>query len=61
MVHTTGESHLEIEFTDPDGPPHRLDAGGYFEPGYRGTIDISIKDGVIEKNEQQIRLRWSLP
>ena len=60
-VHTTGESHLEIEFTDPDGQPHRLDAGGYFEPGYRGTIDISIKDGVIEKNEQQIRLRWSLP
>lgn len=60
-VHTTGESHLEIQFTDTGGQPHRLDAGGYFEPGYRGTIDISIKDDVIEKNEQQIRLRWSLP
>ena len=61
IVHATGESHLEIEFTDPDGQPYRLDAGGYFEPGYRGTIDISIKDGVIEKNEQRIRLPWSLP
>ena len=61
MVHTTGESHLEIEFTDPDGQAQRLDAGGYFEPGYLGTINISIKDGVIEKNEQQIRLRWWLP
>ena len=60
-VHPTGESHLEIEFTDADGQAKRLDAGGYIEPGYRGTIDISIKDGVIQKNEQQIRLRWSLP
>ena len=60
-VHPTGESHLEIEFTDADEQAKRLDAGGYFEPGYRGTIDISIKDGVIQKNEQQIRLRWSLP
>jgi len=60
-VHTTGESHLEIQFTDTRGQTKRLDAGGYFESGYRGTIDISIKDGVIETNEQQIRLRWSLP
>ena len=60
-VHATGESHLEIEFTDPDGQPQRLDAGGYFEASYRGKINISIKDGVIEKNEQQIRLPWSLP
>ena len=56
-VHPTGESHLEIEFTDPDGRPQRLDAGGYFEAGYRGKITVSIKDGMIERNEQQIRLR----
>jgi len=61
VLHATGESHLEIEFTAPDGQPYRLDAGGYFEPGYRGTMDISINDGVIEKNEQRIRLPWSLP
>ena len=56
-MHPTGESHLEIEFIDVDGQTGRLDAGGYFEPGYRGTMDISITDGVIEKNEQKIRLR----
>jgi hypothetical protein len=44
-----------------DGKTNRLDAGGYFESGYKGTIDISIKDGRIQKNEQNIRLRWSLP
>jgi len=53
----TGESHLEIQFTDGDGQDKRLDAGGYFEPGYRGTINVSIKDGVIQENEQNIRLR----
>ena len=58
MVHPTGESHLEIQFTDADGQAKRLDAGGYFESGYRGTINTSIKVGMIEKNEQQIRLPW---
>jgi len=60
MVHPTSESHLEIQFTDGDGQDKRLDAGGYFEPGYRGTINVSIKDGVIEENEQEISLRWAL-
>ena len=60
-VHPTGESNLEIRFTDPDGQARQLDAGGYFEPGYRGTIRVSIKEGEIVKNEQEIRLRWSLP
>lgn len=55
-VNPTGESHLEIEFTDADGQVQRLDAGGYFESGYRGTIRVSIKDGVIDKNEQDIKL-----
>jgi len=32
-VHPTGESHLEIEFTAPDGQTQRIDAGGYFESG----------------------------
>jgi hypothetical protein len=57
----TGESHLEIQFTDRDGQTNRLDAGGYFKPGYRGTISIAIKDGVIQTNEHEIRLSWSLP
>jgi hypothetical protein len=55
-VNPTGESGLEIEFTDSEGKVQRLNAGGYFESGYRGTIRVSIKDGTIEKNEQDIKL-----
>jgi hypothetical protein len=55
-VYPTSESHLEIEFTNADGKQRRLNAGGYFEPGYRGTIRITIKDDVIDENERQIEL-----
>lgn len=55
-VRTTGESGLEIEFTDGKGQPQRLNLGGYFEPGYRGTIRVAIKDGVIASNEQRINI-----
>lgn len=54
VVKPTSESHLEIQFVDAEGQAHRLDAGGYFEPGYHGEIRVSIKDGEIEKNEQDI-------
>jgi hypothetical protein len=54
------ESHLKIEFIDADGQTNRLDASVYFKRGYRGTIDISVKDGVIQKNEQNIGPWWSL-
>ena len=52
-VEPKGESHLEIEFTDSDGKMQRLAVEGYFETNYRGTIRVSIKDGVIDQNEQQ--------
>ena len=55
-VRPTSESGLEIEFTDSDGKVQRLNAGGYFESDYRGTIRVSIKDGAIETNEQDIKL-----
>ncbi len=55
-VSPTSESHLEIEFMDTAGGLHRLDAGGYFEAGYRGIIRISIQDGEIVSNEQDIQL-----
>lgn len=56
IVRPSSESHLEIEFTDGNGNRKRLNAGGYFERGYRGTIRVSVKDGVIDKNEQEISL-----
>ncbi|MCC9609583.1 hypothetical protein LOC68_04490 [Blastopirellula sp. JC732] len=49
-VNSTGESGLEIEYVDPNGDLQRLNAGGYFEPGYRGTIRVKIEDGVIVEN-----------
>jgi hypothetical protein len=55
-VRPTGESHLEIEFIDTDGTTQRLNAGGYFESGYRGTIRVEMKDGVIDKHEEDIKL-----
>jgi hypothetical protein len=53
-VNSAGESTLRIEFTDSDGKKQQLDAGVYLEPGYRGTIRVSIRDGVIDHNDQQI-------
>ncbi len=54
-VKCTGDSHLEIEFIDDVGETKRLDAGGFFQPGCRGTIRVSIRDGMIQENEQHIQ------
>lgn len=54
-VKCTGDSHLEIEFVDDARDAKRLDAGGFFQPGYRGTIRVSIRDGMIQENEQDIQ------
>jgi hypothetical protein len=53
-VKCTGDSHLEIEFELDQEQSTRLDAGGFFQPGDRGTIRVSIKDGEIVDNEQNI-------
>jgi hypothetical protein len=55
-VDPTSESHLEVEFTDIDGQVQRVNGGGYFESGYRGTIRVEIKDGQIDKFEEDIKL-----
>jgi hypothetical protein len=56
-VNPKSESHLEIEFNDAEGKRQRLSVDCYFEPGYRGEIEVSIKDGRIEKNREEISLR----
>jgi hypothetical protein len=53
-VKCTGDSHLEIEFVDDHEQTKRLDAGGFFQPGYRGKIRLTIRDGTIQENEQDI-------
>ena len=55
-VSPTGESELRLEFKDTDGQTQRLNAGGYFESGYRGSIRVEIKDGQIDKFEDNIKL-----
>ncbi len=46
-VHPTGESHVEVEFTEHDGKRHRLVLDSYFEPGYRGEFEINFSDDVF--------------
>jgi hypothetical protein len=53
-VKCTGDSHLEIEFVDNAGETKRLDAGGFFQSGYRGQIRLTIREGAIQDNEQDI-------
>lgn len=55
-VNPTGESHLEVEFTDIDGQTQRLNAGGYFESGYRGSIRVEIDDGQISEIDENVKL-----
>jgi hypothetical protein len=55
-VSPRGESGVELEFVGSSGARTRLDADGYFEAGYEGTIEIDLEAGVIVRNEHQIRL-----
>jgi hypothetical protein len=54
-VSPTGESSVEVEFTDEQGKCVRLAAGGYLEPGYRGQMDIEIQDGKIVVVKDKMR------
>lgn len=55
-VVSTGDSHLEVEFSADDGEKKRLVVGSYFEPGYRGTIRVQIQDGKVVRCEEDVRL-----
>jgi hypothetical protein len=56
-VNPKSESHLEIEFIDAEGKQQRSSVNCYFEPGYRGEIEVAIKDGRIEKSQERINVR----
>jgi len=43
-------------YQPPSGQTQRLNAGGYFESGYRGWIRVEIKDGQIDKFEENTKL-----
>jgi len=46
----TSESHVELAFVDYLGQAQRLNAGGYFENGYRGTIEVELEHDSIKRN-----------
>ncbi len=50
----TGQSHIEVEFTDEQGKRVRLDAGGDLDDSSRGTVEIGLRDGRIESATAQI-------
>ena len=50
------ESHVEVAFTDQMGKRIRLNAGGYFEPGYQGEIAIRLERGKFAAVQHQTRL-----
>ena len=54
LVSPKSESGVELTFEDHSGKPHRLNAGGYIEPGYRGTIEIELRDCAIKRNDHQV-------
>jgi hypothetical protein len=54
-VNPTSESHVEISYQLPDGTLKRHSVGGYLEQGYRGTVDVEIKDGEIVRSSVRIR------
>jgi uncharacterized membrane protein len=56
-VSSTSKSHVEVEFTDGQSSI-RLDAGGYFNQGYRGTIDIDIRNGKIATVKHDVRASY---
>lgn len=49
-VEPRGESHLEVEFVSIDDNVRRLNLGGYFESGYRGSIKVKVNsDGLVDQ------------
>lgn len=53
-VRSNGESHIEITFQLPDGTHKRHIVDCYFERGYRGSVEIELKNGDLIREAIQI-------
>lgn len=51
-----GESSLEVEFVTSDGVSKRLNAGGYFESGYRGEITVDVDESRVVQYKENIHV-----
>jgi len=56
-VSPSGESSLQIDFSEANGNKRRLDVDCYMERGYVGVIEVSLKDGHIDAIEERVRPR----
>jgi len=50
-VNPTGESSVEIRFRDDSGKTKSLDAGGYIEAGYAGSMEVDVDFERVRKAE----------
>ena len=58
-VQPTGESHLELRFTDASGKDRKETIGVYFEPGYSGEIFIELApDGSVSFEDKTHLPGW---
>jgi len=53
-VKPTGQTHLDIDYSDAAGKKHELRASGPFDDRFQGTIGVSIKDGVIQQIDRRM-------
>lgn len=53
-VKPTGQTHLDIDYSDAAGKKHELRAGGPFDDRFRGTISVSVKEGVIQQIDRRM-------
>ena len=59
-VQPKGESDIFISFIDSAGKEEVTAVGPYIEKGYRGHIDVEIKDGKAVKVREKVKL-YSIP
>jgi hypothetical protein len=52
----TGESDLQIEYTDDQGRRRRLKVDCYIESGYRGAMRVEFRDGRIVHVVNEVRV-----
>ena len=51
-VEPKGESGVAVEFQESAGNPKQLNAGGYYEWGYKGTVSLDIDaERILHKTE----------
>lgn len=54
-VKPVSESHVEITYQLPGGGEAQHTVDCYFEPGYRGVIEVDVREGELIRTSHSIR------